>query len=55
MNPVNKARKIANAITKDVYLQNKLLEIITHNLTVQQIEKIFNELKPSYQLKLNLC
>tara|TARA_R110002020_G_scaffold360306_2_gene572963 strand:+ start:432 stop:599 length:168 start_codon:yes stop_codon:yes gene_type:complete len=55
MNPVSKARKIVNAITKDVYLQNKLLEIITHNLTVQQIEKIFNELKPSYQLKLNLC
>jgi len=54
MNPVGKARKIANAITKDVFIQNKLLEIITHNLSSEQIEKIFEELKPTYQLKLDL-
>ena len=24
-------------------------------LSVDEIEKIYNELKPSYQLKLNLC
>ena len=28
---------------------------MTRNLTVEQIEKVFEELKPSYQLKLNLC
>ena len=55
MNPVGKIRIIVEAITKDVYIQNKLLEIITHNLTVEQIEKVFEELKPTYQLKLNLC
>ena len=54
MNPVSKARKIVNAITKDVYIQNILLEVITHNLTAKQIEKVFEELKPIYQLKLNL-
>ena len=54
MNPVSKIRIIVEAITKDVYIQNKLLEVITHSLTVEQIEKIFEELKPSYQLKLNL-
>ena len=54
MNPVGKARLIVNAITKDVYIQNKLLEVITHNLTVEQIEKVFEELKPTYQLKLKL-
>ena len=53
MNPVGKARKIVEAITTDVFIQNKLLEIITRNLTVEQIEKVFEELKPSYQLKLN--
>ena len=55
MNPVSKIRIIVEAMTKDVYIQNILLEIITHNLTVEQIEKVFEELKPSYQLKLNLC
>ena len=54
MNPVGKVRKIVEAITKDVYIQNILLEVITHNLTVEQIEKVFEELKPTYQLKLNL-
>ena len=53
MNPVSKIRIIVEAMTKDVYIQNKLLEIITRNLTVEQIEKVFEELKPNYQLKLN--
>tara|TARA_R110002167_G_scaffold345606_1_gene556018 strand:- start:1728 stop:1895 length:168 start_codon:yes stop_codon:yes gene_type:complete len=55
MNPVGKVRKIVEAITTDSLIQNKLLEVMTHNLTVNQIEKVFEELKPSYQLKLNLC
>tara|TARA_R110001599_G_scaffold45047_1_gene133604 strand:+ start:198 stop:383 length:186 start_codon:yes stop_codon:yes gene_type:complete len=55
MNPVGKIRIIVEAITKDVYIQNKLLEVISHTLTVEQIEKVFEELKPTYQLKLNLC
>tara|TARA_R100000963_G_C4548752_1_gene42624 strand:- start:103 stop:288 length:186 start_codon:yes stop_codon:yes gene_type:complete len=55
MNPVGKVRKIVEAITTDYLIQNKLLEIMTRNLTVEQIEKVFEELKPSYQLKLNLC
>ena len=54
MNPVGKVRIIVEAMTKDVYIQNTLLEVITHNLTVEQIEKVFEELKPTYQLKLNL-
>ena len=54
MNPVSKARLIVNAITKDVYIQNILLEVMTHSLTVEQIEKVFEELKPTYKLKLKL-
>lgn len=55
MNPVSKVRKISEAITTDFLIQNKLIEIMTHNLTVEQINKVFEELKPNYQLKLNLC
>jgi|TARA_R110001599_G_C12097053_1_gene646691 Zn-dependent M32 family carboxypeptidase len=55
MNPVSKVRKIVEAITTDNLIQNKLLEVMTRNLTVKQIEKVFEELKPTYQLKLNLC
>tara|TARA_R110002012_G_C11554640_1_gene602800 strand:+ start:456 stop:641 length:186 start_codon:yes stop_codon:yes gene_type:complete len=55
MNPVTKVRKIVEAITTDNLIQNKLLEVMTRNLTVKQIEKVFEELKPTYQLKLNLC
>ena len=55
MNPVSKSRKIVEAITKDVWIQNKLLAGITRELSVDEIEKIYNELKPNYQLKLNLC
>lgn len=55
MNPVSKVRKISEAITTDFLIQNKLIEIMTRNLTVEQINKVFEELKPNYQLKLNLC
>tara|TARA_R110002096_G_scaffold7255_1_gene31993 strand:- start:542 stop:727 length:186 start_codon:yes stop_codon:yes gene_type:complete len=55
MNPVGKVRKISEAITTDFLIQNKLIEIMTRNLTVEQINKVFEELKPNYQLKLNLC
>lgn len=55
MNPVSKARKIVGAITKDVYIQNKLLTGIARELSVDEIEKIYKELKPNYQLKLDLC
>lgn len=41
MNPVSKARVISDTLTEDVSLQNKLLEIITHNLTGEQINKIY--------------
>ena len=54
MNPVSKARKIVEAITKDVWIQNKLLSAITRNLSIKEIDIIFEELKPNYQLKLNL-
>jgi hypothetical protein len=54
MNPVSKVRKIVEAITEDVYVQNKLLSAITRNLTMKEINNIFEELKPNYQLKLNL-
>ena len=43
LNPVSKARIIADSLTKDVRLQNKLLEILTHNLTIEQINKIYDE------------
>ena len=55
MNPVSKSSKIVESINKDVWIQNKLLAGITRELSVDEIEKIYNELKPSYQLKLNLC
>ena len=54
MNPVSKARKIVEATTKDVWIQNKLLSAITRELSIKEIENIFNELKPNYQLKLEL-
>ena len=47
MNPVSKARLIVNEITDNVYSQNILLEVITHNLTLKEIELLFK--------KLNLC
>ena len=43
LNPVSKARIIADSLTTDVRLQNKLLEILTINLTIEQINKIYDE------------
>ena len=43
LNPVSKARIIADSLTTDVSLQNKLLEILTRNLTIEQIDKIYDE------------
>ena len=41
MNPVSKARKVAESLTDNERLQNKLLEILTRNLTAEQINKIY--------------
>tara|TARA_R110000868_G_scaffold161476_2_gene391917 strand:- start:1696 stop:1839 length:144 start_codon:yes stop_codon:yes gene_type:complete len=40
-NPVGKARKVVDSLTEDVILQNKLLEIITRNLTIEQINTLY--------------
>ena len=40
-NPIGKARILANTLTEDVKLQNKLLEILTSNLTSQEINSIY--------------
>ena len=45
MNPVSKALKIAEEITDNVYSQSKLLEVMTHNLTIKEIELLFKKLK----------
>ena len=45
MNPVSKALEIVKEITDNVYSQNILLEVITHNLTSKEIEILFNKLK----------
>ena len=45
MNPVSQALKIVEEITDNVYSQNKLLEVMTHNLTLKEIEFLFNKLK----------
>lgn len=42
-NPIGKARIIANTLTNDSKLQNKLLQILTESLTSEQINKIYNE------------
>ncbi len=42
-NPVGKARIIVDSLTEDVKLQNKLLEILTHNLTSEQINKLYDK------------
>tara|TARA_R100000808_G_scaffold15571_1_gene35846 strand:- start:259 stop:411 length:153 start_codon:yes stop_codon:yes gene_type:complete len=41
LNPISKARIIVDSLTEDVKLQNKLLEILTHNLTSEQINKLY--------------
>ena len=49
LNPVSKARKIADHIADyDVILSMKLLGIITHELTSEEIHKIY------FRFKLNL-
>tara|TARA_R110002051_G_scaffold58413_1_gene107641 strand:+ start:343 stop:504 length:162 start_codon:yes stop_codon:yes gene_type:complete len=45
MNPVSKSLKIVKEITDNVYSQNKLMEVMTHNLTIKEIELLFNKLK----------
>jgi len=45
MNPVSKALEIVKEITDNVYSQNILLEVMTHNLTSKEIEILFNKLK----------
>ncbi len=55
MNPVSKARIIVDRMTKDVYIANKLLSVITRELTVEEINKLFNEIIiTNNQLKLSL-
>ena len=41
MNPVTKVQEIVKTLTDDVRLQNKLLEIRTHNLTSEEINKLY--------------
>ena len=45
MNPVSQALEIVKEITDNVYSQNKLLEVMTRNLTSKEIELLFNKLK----------
>ena len=45
MNPVSQALEIVKEITDNVYSQNKILEVMTHNLTLKEIELLFNKLK----------
>ena len=41
MNPVSKAIIIVDNLTEDKLLQKKLLEILTRNLTGEQINKLY--------------
>ena len=41
INPVGKARILVDTLTEDVRLQNKLLEILTRNLTGEEINKLY--------------
>jgi hypothetical protein len=41
INPVSKARILVDTLTEDVRLQNKLLEILTRNLTGEEINKLY--------------
>tara|TARA_R100000742_G_C4273300_1_gene92806 strand:- start:60 stop:221 length:162 start_codon:yes stop_codon:yes gene_type:complete len=45
MNPISQALEIVKEITDNVYSQNKLIEVMTHNLTIKEIELLFNKLK----------
>jgi hypothetical protein len=54
LNPVTKVRLIVNMMTDDVRLQNSLLSCITHELTGEQINKLFDEIIiNNKQLKLD--
>jgi len=44
-NPVSKVQEIVKTLTEDVRLQNKLLEILTRNLTIEQIDKIYESVR----------
>ena len=44
-NPVGKARIVVDTLTEDVILQNKLLEILTRNLTGEEINKIYENIR----------
>ena len=44
-NPVSKVRTIVDSLTEDVRLQNKLLEILTRNLTVEEINKLYESFR----------
>ena len=41
MNPITKVQEIVRTLTEDERLQNKLLEILTRNLTIEQIDRIY--------------
>ncbi len=45
MNPVSQALEIVKEITDNVYSQNILLEVMTRNLTLKEIELLFKKLK----------
>ena len=54
LNPVTKIRLIVNMMTDDVRIQASLLSCITHELTGEQIDKLFDEIIiNNKQLKLN--
>ena len=45
LNPVSKARILVDTLTEDVRLQNKLLEILTRNLTGEEINKLYENIR----------
>jgi len=45
LNPVGKASILVDTLTEDVRLQNKLLEILTRNLTIEEIDKIYESIR----------
>ncbi len=49
MNPVSKVRLIVNNLTDDKRLQNKLMEIICHNLTSEQIDILFTDINTRFK------
>lgn len=49
MNPISKARQIVDYITHDIFIANKLLGIITHELTEEEIHTVWIE----HELHLN--